>query len=91
MARSYNSVGAGETPKLGVSYFIEGEAHDGGNQTFSSVVVSTDIPKVARPGGAQGGGMQAAGSPLPAARPGGAQGIVETNPKGRRGLEPAGS
>lgn len=84
---SYNSVGAGETPKLGGCSFIEGEAHDGGNQTFSSVVISTDIPKVARPSG-YGTDMGSVPAPsLKAARPGGSQEITDTAVKGKSGVE----
>lgn len=48
-ARSYNSVGAGATPKLGPCDCTDNPARPGGNQSASSVKVSTDIPKVARP------------------------------------------
>jgi len=76
---SYNSVGAGALPKL-----MNGKACDctdstsvgrpGGAQSLASVKVSTDIPKVARPGGATKTVMSGGAEPK-AARPGGAQGI----------------
>lgn len=84
---TYNSVGAGETPKLGGCSFIEGEAHDGGNQTFSGVVISTDIPKVARPGGYGKDMGSVPGQPLKSARPGGNQGISSPTAKGKSGIE----
>lgn len=84
---SYNSVGAGETPKLGGCSFIEGEAHDGGNQTFSAVVISTEIPKVARPSG-YGKNMGSVPAPsLKSARPGGNQEITSPTVKGKSGIE----
>ena len=84
---SYNSVGAGDTPRLGGCSFIEGEAHDGGDQTFSAVVVSTDIPKVARPGG-YGTSMGAVPGEAPkAAAPGGSEVITAPSVKGKPGIE----
>lgn len=83
---SYNSVGAGETPKLGNCSSIYGEAHDGGNQTLVGVKVSTDIPKVARPGGATALG-QFGGSIPKAARPGGSQIITAKTIEGKAGIE----
>jgi len=84
---SYNSVGAGETPKLGGCSSIWGEAHDGGNQTLVSVKVSTDIPKVARPGGPEGGSIKVPGSEPKSARPGGSQGINARTIEGKAGIE----
>jgi hypothetical protein len=75
---SYNSVGAGETPKCyhgKTPSFVMNEVKDGGGQSFASVKVSTDIPKVARPGGYGKSTGSSAGAPPKAARPGGAQGI----------------
>lgn len=71
---SYNSVGAGETPKLGVCKSIEVESRPGAAQSLGSVKVSTDIPKAARPGGATAM-PKSAGSVPKVARPGGSQGI----------------
>ncbi len=85
MKASYNSVGAGETPKLGKCDSIMGEAMDGGAQTLSGVKVSTDIPK-AGPGSAQGGGLRAAEQPPKVAAPGGAQGIKARTVKGKSGI-----
>lgn len=68
--RSYNSVGAGETPRLGRSKQIEGTGRPAAAQGTSKVKVATDIPKVARPSRLP----KAAGQPPKAARPGGAQG-----------------
>ena len=74
MNRSYNSVGAGDRPKL-----TDGKcgctdpARPGSGQSASGVKVGQDIPKVGRPGGPQGGGLKSAGSPPKAARPGGRQ------------------
>ena len=83
---SYNSVGAGETPKLGNCSSIFGEAHDGGNQTLVSVKVSTDIPKVARPGSVTALGQS--GSSVPkVARPGGSQEITAKTIEGKAGIE----
>lgn len=73
-ARSYNSVGAGETPKLGYCKSVMNEVRPGGAQTAASVKVSTDIPKVARSGGSVAT-PKSAGSPPKAARPGGNQGV----------------
>ena len=73
-ARSYNSVGAGEKPKLGV-VAVDNPSRPGGVRSFSGVKVSTDIPKVARPGGYGKGMGPSAGSAPKAARPGGSQGI----------------
>lgn len=70
--RSYNSVGAGEKPKLGYCKSVLVESRPGGPQSAKSVKVDTAIPKVARPGGSQGGARKAA-SPPAAARPGGSQ------------------
>ena len=54
-SRSYNSVGAGETPRCGVNGgSIEGTgrpATDGSGHDISQIKVSTDIPKAARPTG----------------------------------------
>lgn len=70
--RSYNSVGAGEKPKLGYCKSVLVESRPGGPQSAKSVKVDTSIPKVGRPGGAQGG-ARPAGAPPKAARPGGRQ------------------
>lgn len=86
-SRSYNSVGAGETPKLGGCSFIEGEAHDGGSQTFAAVTVSTDIPKVARPSGYGKDMGSTPGGEMKAARPGGSQEITSPTVKGKAGIE----
>lgn len=76
MKRSYNSVGAGETPKMGCGDNCCPEpARPGGPQSAASVVVSTDIPKAARPGGYGTNAGPSAGLPPRAARPGGAQSI----------------
>lgn len=75
--RSYNSVGAGETPKCfhgKAPSFMVNDVQDGGNQGFGNVTVSTDIPKAARPGGANAM-PKAAGAAPKVARPGGSQGI----------------
>lgn len=54
-SRSYNSVGAGDTPKCGVNGgSVEGTgrpATDGSGHDISQIKVSTDIPKGVRPGG----------------------------------------
>ena len=72
---SYNSVGAGETPKLGVCKSIMMESRPGGGQDFAPVTATADIPKVARSGGyGKDMGKVPASAPK-AARPGGAQGI----------------
>lgn len=84
---TYNSVGAGETPKLGGCSFIEGEAHDGGSQTFAAVTVSTDIPKVAPRSGYGKDMGSVPGEPMKASRPGGNQGITGTFVKGKSGIE----
>jgi hypothetical protein len=75
---SYNSVGAGETPKCyhgKAPSFMVNDVQDGGNQGFGSVKVTTDLPKVARPSGYGVDMGSASGAPLEAARPGGAQKI----------------
>lgn len=75
---SYNSVGAGETPKCyhgKAPSFMVNDVQDGGNQGFGSVKVTTDLPKVARPSGYGVDMGSASGAPLEAARPGGAQEI----------------
>jgi hypothetical protein len=72
---SYNSVGAGETPKLGMCKSIEMESRPGGAQDFKSVKVTSDLPKVARSGGYGTDMGKVPGSAPKAARPGGAQGI----------------
>lgn len=69
--RSYNSVGAGATPKLGKCSSIFKESRPGGPQSAGSVKVSTDIPKVARPKSVPASSPQ----PPKVARPGGAQGV----------------
>lgn len=74
-SRSYNSVGAGDKPRLGKCRSVEVESRPGGAQSAEKVNVVVDIPKVARPGGAQGGGLKSPGEPPKAARPGGAQGL----------------
>ena len=71
---SYNSVGAGETPRLGVCKSVEVESRPGAGESFASVKVSTDIPRAGRPGGATFA-PKAAGEAPKAARPGGSQGI----------------
>jgi len=71
---SYNSVGAGETPRRGKCKSVEMESRPGGAQSFASVKVTTDIPKAARPGGATAAPKPASAVPK-AARPGGSQGI----------------
>lgn len=54
-SRSYNSVGAGVTPKCGVNGgSVEGTgrpATNGSGHDISQIKVSTDIPKSVRPGG----------------------------------------
>lgn len=53
-SRSYNSVGAGVTPKCGVNGgSVEGTGRPGGTggHNIAAVKVSTDIPKAVRPGG----------------------------------------
>lgn len=84
---SYNSVGAGEIPKLGGCSFIFGEAHDGGNQTFHAVTVATDIPKVAPRSGYGKDMGSIPGEPLKSARPGGNQEITSPTVKGKSGIE----
>jgi hypothetical protein len=74
MARSYNSVGAGVTPKLGGSDCCDVAGPGGSGQHAKGVKVVTDLPSVARPGAQQGGGLKGGGEPPKAARPGGAQG-----------------
>jgi len=71
---SYNSVGAGDTPKLGMCKSIMVESRPGKGESFDLVKVTADIPKVARPGGAISM-PKAPGEAPKAARPGGAQGI----------------
>ena len=75
---SYNSVGAGDTPKCyhgKAPSFMVNDVQDGGNQGFGNVTVATDLPKVARSGGyGKDMGKVPASAPK-AARPGGAQGI----------------
>jgi len=74
---SYNSVGAGDTPKLfrgKAPSFVENDVADGGNQGFGHVKVATDIPKAGRPGGATAMPKPAGAAPK-VARPGGSQGI----------------
>jgi len=76
--RSYNSVGAGETPKCfhgNAPSFMVNDVQDGGNQGFGSVTVTTDIPKVARSGGYGTDMGTVPGSPPVVAGPGGAQEI----------------
>lgn len=78
MARSYNSVGAGETPKLGGYSDAVGDVARPGNskgQTTTGVKIVTDLPSVARPGGQQGGLRGGGGEPPKAARPGAQQGV----------------
>lgn len=72
---SYNSVGAGDTPKLGMCKSVINESRPGAAQSFSAVKVSSDIPKVARSGGYGTDMGKAPGSAPKAARPGGNQGI----------------
>lgn len=75
MKRSYNSVGAGEKPKMGCGDNCCPEpSRPGGGQSFDKVVISTDIPKFGRPGGGEKD-VVASGEPPRAARAGGAQGI----------------
>lgn len=71
---SYNSVGAGETPKLGKCKSVEMECRPGGAQSLASVKVTTDIPKAGRPGGATAMPKPAGAAPK-VARPGGSQAI----------------
>ena len=71
-SRSYNSVGAGDTPKLGYCKSVDGMARPGGSQTAASVKIDTAIPKAGRPGGRQEV-KRGSDSMSPAARPGGAQ------------------
>ena len=75
MARSYNSVGAGVTPKLGGSDCCDIAGPGGSGQHTKGVKIVTDLPSVARPGAQQGGGLRGAGDPPKVARPGGAQGV----------------
>ena len=72
---SYNSVGAGETPKLGSCKSVMNESRPGAVQSFSGVKVTTDLPKVARSGGYGKDMGKAPGAAPKAARPGGNQGI----------------
>lgn len=71
-SRSYNSVGAGDTPKLGYCSSVDNMARPGGSQSAASVKIDTTIPKAGRPGSRQEvkRGSDAMSS---AARPGGAQ------------------
>lgn len=73
---SYNSVGAGETPKLGKSGCMQNTARPGsGGRSFDAVKVTTDLPKVA-PSSGYGKDMgKVPGSAPKVARPGGSQGI----------------
>jgi hypothetical protein len=64
----YNPVGAGEKPRLGVGK-PEGLARPGKGEMAPSGS-DMDIPKVARPGGAEGGN-RSEGSIPKVARPGG--------------------
>lgn len=73
MKASYNSVGAGETPKLGVCKSIEVESRPGSAQSLDSVKISTDIPAFARPTGPDV--IPSSGAESSAARPGGSQAI----------------
>jgi len=73
--RSYNSVGAGNKPKLGKCYSVDIKSRPGGHQSADKVNAVIDIPAAGRPGGAQGGGLKSPGEPPKAARPGGAQGL----------------
>jgi hypothetical protein len=71
-SRSYNSVGAGETPKLGNHDSVIDLACPGGPQTAASVTISTDLPKAARPGSRQE--VKRGSDPMTdVARPGGGQ------------------
>lgn len=91
MARNYNAVGAGVTPKLGDCKWIDGEASNGGNggHNIGAVKVDVEIPRAARPGGSQGGGLMSQGAPLPAARPGGMNDIARSSSvkSGPRGID----
>lgn len=74
MKRSYNSVGAGETPKLGYCSSVDIKSRPGSGQSLDSVKISTEIPKTGTPGGSTV--VSAASVEVPAAaRPGGNQGI----------------
>ena len=75
---SYNSVGAGDTPKCyhgKAPSFMVNDVQDGGNQGFGNVTVTTDLPKVARSGGYGTDMGTVPGSEPKVAGPGGAQGI----------------
>lgn len=75
---SYNSVGAGDTPKCyhgKAPSFVMNDVADGGNQGFGNVTVTTDLPKVARSGGYGTDMGTVPGSEPKVAGPGGAQGI----------------
>lgn len=74
MKRSYNSVGAGDKPKLGYCSSVDVKSRPGSGQSLDSVKVSTDIPAFARPTGVDAISAPAAETPA-AARPGGNQGI----------------
>ena len=74
-ARSYNSVGAGEKPRLGKCSSVDIESRPGGAQSAAGVKIVTDIPKVARPGGYGTDAGAVPGNPPKAARPGGVQGF----------------
>ncbi len=73
--RSYNSVGAGDKPKLGKCYSVDIKSRPGGHQSGDGVKISTDIPKAARPGGYGKNTGPVPGMPPKAARPGGSQGV----------------
>jgi hypothetical protein len=75
---SYNSVGAGETPKCfhgKAPAFMMNDVADGGAQGFGNVTVTADLPKVARSGGYGTDMGKVPASEPKVARPGGAQGI----------------
>ena len=83
---SYNSVGAGETPKLGVCKSVEIKSRPGGVRSFESVKVTTDLPKVA-PSGGYGKDMgKVPGEAPKAARPGGYGKDMGSAPGGARGI-----
>jgi hypothetical protein len=69
---SYNSVGAGETPKLGACKSVYVKSRPGGSgRSFDGVTVTADLPKVARPSGYGKDMGSAPGEAPKAARPGG--------------------
>ena len=73
---SYNSVGAGDTPKLYACKSVDIKSRPGGSgRSFESVKVTTDLPKVARSGGYGTDMGTVPGSEPKVAGPGGAQGI----------------